>query len=316
MGFADLLLEDSTTLVALLGALAYGCGDFMGGRAAVRLSPSGAVALAQCAAMAVTVQAFLNGNDGFSAPEVIGPALVGGAAYAMGLLLLYQGIAFGRIGIVAPVCGVVGILVPLAGDVILARHLGGGQMTGILICCLAVVLLSSTREAPRPLLSASPSLRLGVLSGLGYGIADLCLGMMEPEDGPAALMVVRCVAAVIALSLLGIAFMRAGGFGREATPVAGPPFSRRLAWVRPVHLRKMLPVVVLAVFAGIFDSVGHMSYVHVATMGSMAVASALVALYPTVLVVLAIVVLKEQMFKAQCLGLFASVAGVAAIVLA
>jgi drug/metabolite transporter (DMT)-like permease len=311
--FTDLPFETSMILVALLGASAYGCGDFMGGRAAVRLSPSGAVALAQCAAMGVTVQAFLNGSGGLSAPDVIGPGLLGGAAYAIGLLLLYQGIAFGRIGVVAPVCGVVGILVPLAGDLVLARHIGVAQMTGILICCLAVVLLSVTREAPQSGVPPYFSLRLGVLSGIGYGTADLCLGMMEPEDGPAALMVARSVATLIAVSLLGFAAIRAGGFGRADAPVAGPPIPLRLAWVRPPRLRAMMPPATLAIFAGVFDSIGHMSYVHLATNGSMAVAAALVALYPMVLVVRAVVVLKERIIGAQYLGLLACAAGVAAI---
>lgn len=313
MEIADLPFEASAILVALLGAFAYGCGDFMGGRAAVRLSPSGVVALAQCAAMAVTVQAFLNGSGLLSAADVIGPGLLGGAAYATGLLCLYQGIAFGRIAVVAPVCGVVGILVPLAGDVALARHIGVAQMTGILICCLAVVLVSNTREPIRQGVPPHFSLRLGLVSGMGYGLADLCLGMLEPEQGPAALMVARCFASVIALGMLGLAFIRAGGFGRVDAPEARPPSPAPLAWVRTPYLRAMMPAAALAILAGVFDSIGHMSYVHIATNGSMAVAAALVALYPTVLVVLAVLVLKEPIALAQCLGLLASAAGVIAI---
>jgi hypothetical protein len=110
LGFTDLTLGTSTILVALLGAFAYGCGDFMGGRAAVRLSPSGAVPLAQCAAALVTVQAFMNGGGGFLSPHVVASGPLGGAAYLIGLMNLYQGIAFARIAIVVPISGLVGIV--------------------------------------------------------------------------------------------------------------------------------------------------------------------------------------------------------------
>jgi drug/metabolite transporter (DMT)-like permease len=309
--FTGLFFGTSTILVALLGAFAYGCGDFMGGRAAVRLSPSGAVALAQCAAVAVTVQAFLNGGGGLPSAHVIGPGLLGGSAYLIGLTALYQGIAFGRIGIVAPVSGLVGIVVPLVGDLVLGRHIGGAQFTGILICCLAFVLLSATRDTPVPGVAPHFSLRLGILSGLGFGTADLCVGVMAPEDGPAAVMVARIAAALIALNLLGVAVVRSGALRLYHAALAGPPIAPQVAGLRPTGLRAMLPAATLAIIAAAFDSVGHMSYAHIATGGSMAVASALVALYPVVPVVLAVVLLNERMIRTQYIGLAASAVGVA-----
>jgi drug/metabolite transporter (DMT)-like permease len=311
VALTELSLGASTILVALLGAFAYGCGDFMGGRAAVRLSPSGSVALAQCAAVMVTAQAFMNGGGGFLSPHVVASGLLGGAAYLIGLMTLYQGIAFARIAIVVPISGLVGIVVPLAGDLVLNRHIGGAQFTGILICCLAFVLLSATREASEPALATLPSLRLGVVSGLGFGTADLCIGVMAPEDGPAAVMVARIVCAVIALNLLGIAVVRTGALRQYRAAWAGPPLAMRIAAPRRATLRAMMPAAMVAIIAGAFDSVGHMSYAHIATGGSMAVASALVALYPAVPVVLAVVLLNERMIRTQYFGLAASALGVA-----
>lgn len=317
MLFSTLPFELSAIAVALMGALAYGSGDFMGGRAAVRLSPSGAVALAQTAAMVVAAQVFVAGAGNFAANAVLLPGLIGGMAYALGLLFLYQGIALGRIGVVAPVCGIVGILVPMLGDFALSRHISATQFQGIGICALAIVLLAGTPE--RPAIGADRwfSLRTGFLSGMGYGTADLCLGMMAPEDGAATLLVARAVAASIAVALLLRAFALAGGFGpATASATAGAAAVKRrppvaLAWLKPPRLMIMLPAAALAVVAGILDAIGHMSYVHVATQGSMAVASALVALFPAVVVVLAVVILRERILGLQYLGLAASVGGVA-----
>lgn len=316
MLFSTLPFELSAVAIALIGAVAYGSADFMGGRAAVRLSPSGAVALAQTAAMVVAAQVFVAGTGDFTASAVLLPGLVGGMAYALGLLFLYQGIAHGRIGVVAPVCGIVGILVPMLGDLALSRHISPTQFQGIGICGLAIVLLAGTPERAEVGTDRWFSFRTGFMSGMGYGTADLCLGMMAPEDGAAALLVARAVAAMIAVALLLRAFVVAGGFGpgpgiaaRMATGSPGQPIA--LAWLKPPHLMAMLPAAALAIVAGIFDALGHMSYVHVATQGSMAVASALVALFPAVVVILAVVVLRERILGVQYAGLAASVGGVA-----
>ncbi len=304
-------IELGAVSVALIGAFAYGTGDFLGGRAALRLSPSGAVTVAQCAALIITILGFLDGARILPDAEVVVWGMVGGSAYALGLLKLYQGIALGRIGVVAPICGVVGILVPLGGDITLGRAITGNELVGIAICGLAIVLLAGTPEkqnGPRP---GHFSFRLGLVSGMGYGTADLCLGIMEPEDGSSALMVARGVAAAIALGLLVMALLRSGGFGSDAEPRAPVPL--KVAWIRPPHLKAMVPAALLAGTAGILDAIGHMSYVHVATQGSMAVASALVALFPAVVVLLAVVVLRERIIGLQHVGLGASVLGIVTI---
>ena len=311
--FSLLPFEVSLVSVALIGALAYGCGDFLGGRASLRLSPAGAVALAQCAAMMMALKAFLYDGSSWPEADVIGPGMLGGVAYATGLLFLYQGLAHGKIGIVALVCGVFSILVPLIGDFVLGRHIEPTQMAGIAVCALAIVLLASTPETTVSGLPSHFSFRLGVMSGLGYGVADVCLGMMAVEDGTAALLVVRSIAALIAVGLLLLAIVRTGGLlavntdrntnnGRVPTPMS-------LAWVRPPRLVVMLPPAMVAATAGILDSMGQMSYVHAATQGSMAVAASLVALFPAVVVVLAVIVLREQVVLKQYLGLVAGVSG-------
>jgi drug/metabolite transporter (DMT)-like permease len=307
--FSLLPFEISMMSVALIGALSYGCGDFLGGRASLRLSPAGAVALAQCAATIMALKVFRYGVPNWPGVDVIGSGLLGGVAYAAGLLFLYQGLAHGRIGIVAPVCGVFSILVPLIGDLVLERHIQPNQLAGIAICTIAIVLLASTPEAPVVGLPSHFSFRLGVMSGVGYGVADVCLGTMAPEDGAAGLLVARSVAALIAIGMLLLAIIRSGGFGAGETDrvqVSTPP---SLAWVRPPRFVAMLPPAMLAATAGVLDAMGQMSYVHAATRGSMAVAASLVALFPAVVVVLAVVVLREQVVLKQYLGLAASVVG-------
>jgi drug/metabolite transporter (DMT)-like permease len=307
--FSLLPFEVSILSVALIGALAYGCGDFLGGRASLRLSPAGAVALAQSAALIMALNTFLYGGSDWPEADVFGPGMLGGVAYATGLLFLYQGLAIGRIGIVAPVCGVFSILVPLIGDLVLDRHIESVQLAGIAICALAIVLLASTPEAAFAGLPSRYSLRMGVVSGMGYGVADVCLGMMAVEDGAAALLAARSTAALIAVCLLLLAMVRSGRFWADDSEDAQLSTPHSLAWVRPPRLMVMLPSAMLAATAGILDSMGQMSYVHAATQGSMAVAASLVALFPAVVVILAVVVLKEKIMVKQYFGLAAGACG-------
>lgn len=307
MPFQALPLEFSAISIALAGAFAYGSGDFMGGRASTRLSPSGAVALAQVTAMLVALHLHAGGSGAPVGVPVIVAGVFGGVCYAVGLTFLYRGIAFGRIGVVAPVCGVVGILVPLAGDVALSRHIGAMQLLGIAVCGLAIVLLAGTPERRDGRRSELSSFRIGLISGMGYGTADLMLGMMSPQEATGGLMVARSVAALIAVSIVAGALLlaraaRAEPGGQVPGPVAGR-----------ARLLPTAAALSLAMLAGAFDSIGHMSYVHVATQGSMAVASALIALFPAVAVLLAVILLRERITAVQCLGLLASGAGVVGI---
>jgi len=298
---SQLPFNASVLSVALLGAIAYGSGDFLGGRASLRISPAGAVSLAQCAAMFMALQAYL--HSGASWPET-GGAVLGvavGIAYASALLFLYKGIAHGRIGIVAPLCGVFSILVPLVADLMLGRAIGAAQFLGIFTCGAAVLLLAATVEPARPGFAAHFSVRLGVLSGLCYGLSDVFLGVLSPAESAGALLMARSVAALLAVSLLVAALFR-----RQVKVPAAAPARRTWPW----RAAAIFPAMLLAVTAGLLDAVGHMSYLHAATQGSMAVAAALVSLFPAVVVVLAVVILRERLTGQQVVGLFASIAGV------
>lgn len=302
-------IELSPVAVALSGAVSYGGGDFLGGRAAVRLSPSGAVAIAQCTAMILTVQVFLGGSSEFNGQHVAVSGIIAGIAYAIGIMFLYQGIAMGRIAVVVPVCGVMGILVPLLGDVLLGRPLSVTELLGIGICALAIVLVSKAIDTPDDGHTRHFSFRIGAISGVGYGSADLMLGAMSTEDSAASLMVARTVAALISIGLICAAIIKARGFGSDNSEYAG--IAGGLAWVQRPNIIDMVPYIALAMVAGVLDTIGHMSYVHVATQGgSMAVASALVALFPAVVVALAVLFLRERIQSNQYLGLIASLFGI------
>ena len=68
--------------------------------------------------------------------------------------------------------------------------------------------------------------------------------------------------------------------------------------------------VALSVSAGLLDTLGHVGYVHAATRGSMGVAAALVAIFPAVTVLLAAVMLRERITRAQMVGFGLGASGI------
>ncbi len=307
------MLEIGAISAALMGALAYGTGDFAGSRAAFRLSTNNAVVIAQSTAMLLLLQDFAANRTPLPGGGDLVFSLLAGLAYSAGVILLYHGLAHGRIGVVAPLCGLFSIVVPLLGDVLIEQIATGRNLIGIGFCGVAVVAIAFTTE-PDPKKSAGYSIRLGVASGLGYGFADLWLGLVPPDAAMGSLLVTRTVAAFAATGLLTSLLLYRSAAG-PAAPMGRR--SRTSGAGTPVVGTSLLPMppsialgIGLAVMAGGLDVLGHLGYLLSAQDKSMAVAAALVALFPAVSVALAVLILKETIHPRQWLGFAAAILGV------
>ena len=157
----------------------------------------------------------------------------------------------------------------------------------------------------------------GLLSGLGFGMADALLGTMPPEQSTSTLFIARLTAAgctLVALTrlqtsdasiarrplLLSIADFRLS-IPKATRAFEAPPL--RLATSgAAARLRSALEFgFFLALLAGVLDAFGHLGYMVAATRDSMSVAAAVVALFPCVSVLLAVLVLRERLnFVLSC----------------
>ena len=306
-----MIFEHAATWAAVLGAVAYGSGDFLGGCASRRLATFSAVAIAQAVAVTFMLQNYALAQGPLPAGAQAWVSMAAGIAYAIGVISIYEGLGHGRIAIVASLCGLLSIVVPLAGDLVLSRSISRNEMVGMVLCAAAAVLIVGASKACGDRGSIGWSVRVGVTSGIGFGVADLGLGSMPPELAPGALFMTRCVAAAIAVVLaLGLA-------GRISSKSAAPGVfapAAALAAVAQVSGSTGTPTqsipglygltigVALSVTAGLLDMLGHMGYVHAATRGSMGVAAALVAIFPGVTVLLAALVLQERITRSQLFG--------------
>lgn len=298
---------------SLLGAAAFGTGDMLGACASRRLSTANVVAISQVAAMVTLCMFAVEPRvAGLGAGEIL-LALVGGIAHATALLLLYVGLSRGQVGVVAPLCAISSILVPLIGDLAFGRHVATTQFAGIGLCVVAAAVITGSVKRTANSGPIGWSARLGLLSGLAYGASDMMLASIPSSETGAVVLVARCASVALAFALVMVATQKSTS-GMGQLPTSGGP----ILFASPtpggfsitMHSGIWCAGAVLAVAAGTADVMGQVAYVHAASRGSMGVASAITALFPAVTVMLAVIFFGERITRAQVLGYAVATAGV------
>jgi drug/metabolite transporter (DMT)-like permease len=265
-------------LLALGAALAYGLSDFVGGVASRRASVW-AVAFTAClgATLGTVVLATFVPGDPTAAHFAWG--LLGGVGSGTGTAFLYRGFSRGRMGVVAPVSAVGAALLPAVLAVATGERPTAIAWLGILVALPGIWLVSREPEAG----VAGPAgagiaegLLDGVLAGLGFGLVFAALGQVPAEAGYWPVVgnqVVSLVTVAAAAWLLG-----------------GHPAPRRAGdwWGLPAGVLATLAVV------------GFMLARHA---GLLSIAAVLTSLYPAATVLLATLLLRERLHRAQTVGL-------------
>jgi drug/metabolite transporter (DMT)-like permease len=293
-------------IFALSAAVAYGVGDFLGGVAARRESPSAVVLWSHIVGlgMLVAVAPLIGGEPtprGFAAGAAAG--ILGGA----GVALFYKGLAVGSMSVVAPIAALLSAAVPVVAGLASGERPSAAAGLGIALALGAVVLISreaapdgtgtAAPAAPAaPAASAAPAahrrrqieaLGLAVAAGLAFGLFFVAISHAGDDTGVWPLVGAR-VASVSLFALLGAAKVTS----------AAPPRGAAAA----------------AVGCGLLDAGANVLYVLALGHGLLSVVAVLTALYPAGTVVLARYVLGEHLTPVQRTGL--GLAAVAAVLIA
>jgi uncharacterized membrane protein len=265
-------------VLALCSALAYGLSDFVGGLLSRRTSAWSVAVVAQTSsAVCTALVALLVAGD----PSAVDYrwAAVAGVGSGMGTGFLYRGFSAGRMSVVAPVSAVGAALVPMLAGTLTGERLTLLVWVGVAAALPGIWLVSSSPEAgPAPGASRSLAAGLldGVLAGLGFGWLFAALGQVPDSAGwwPLVLCQAVSVPTVVALAVaLGAAWVphgRAAGLALVAGPLG-------------------------ATATGLFLLATQLGY--------LTVTGVLSSLYPASTVLLAALVLKERVHRAQGVGL-------------
>lgn len=271
----------TTVLLALLCAAGFGTSDFIGGVVSRRTS-AWAVAFVVQGTSAVT---FL-----VAAPWVASSAttrdllwgVAAGLGSGVGISFLFRGFAAGRMSVVAPLSAVGAAVLPAGVGVALGERFGLLVLLGLLVAIPGIWLVSSGEDAPGEPHGAGPrsAVDRGLLDGAlaGVGFSGTFIGLDQVGDGaglwPLLAMQSSSAAAVPVLALL---------LGARVFPLP------RVAW--------------RAWGGGPLGAVAGLSFYLASSSGLLTVAAVLASLYPAVTILLAVVLLREHIGRAQLAGL-------------
>ena len=195
-----------------------------------------------------------------------------GIAAGIGILALYAGLAVGRMGVVAPITGLLAAVVPSAFGIAIQGAPGALVLLGIAAALLAVVLVARVPDTT----GGRSGFELALVAGLGLGAFSVLIAQLREGGVFGPLVVVRLVEA----SLVGAAIVAARRDWRIPSTLVGP---------------------VLVV--GALDMAGNALFVFAEQAGRLDVAAVLSSLYPVTTVVLAAVVLRERVTRMHALGI-------------
>lgn len=273
-----------SAILALLASGLWGTSDFLGGLATRRLGAlsvyGGSQVVSTIFVLVVIVVAGAWRDDPGYWPWAVAASVIGFGA----MLMFYEALAIGPMGIVAPIVGL-SVLVPLAVGLITGERPTTAQLVGIASAVVAVILASGPelgdRASRRPLVLA-----IGALVGVGFAFVAMARGSASSPLMTVAAM--RISTTVIVLALIVV--------------------SRRLGGVTARDLPSLATI-------GAIDAAATIGYTLAASAGLLSIVAVLASLYPVVTALLAAVVLHERLRPIQYLGVGFACVGIALVTL-
>ena len=276
--------------LAFASAMVYGCADFCGGKATRKVSTATVTFSSQLVGLSVLgVGVWLVPADG-PTWRALGFGALGGLGGAVGILLLYHGLAIGTMSIVSPITAVVAAAIALlVGTAVLGERPGVLGLAGIACALVAVVLVSMT-PSHGSVVNPLRMVFISIGAGIGFGMFFVMLKQAgKPEDvGLWALVAARPMSVLVP--------------GLLAARQRHSLFPSRSAW----------PLVMLA---GVLDQLANVLYVLAIGSGLLSIVAVLASLYPVSTVALARIIDRERLRRVQVAGLGFALAGLVMIAL-
>lgn len=269
-------------LLGLTSAASWGAGDFCGGLAARRAPLPGVLVLGYAVGVALVAAAALGTGEALPPAAALGWAAAAGLSGTAGLAALYRGLAVGRMALVAPVSAVLSAALPVAWEALAGGLPPAARLAGFALAFCGIWLVASGGAAGVDRLG----LALAGTAGLGFG------GFLVLMHHAAAAGPFWPLAAARTTSLL---------------LVLAAAWARRRPWVPS---RGALPLVLLS---GVLDAGGNAFFVLAGRAGRLDVAAVLSSLYPASTLLLAALLLRERVTRAQAAGIAAALAAIVLI---
>jgi drug/metabolite transporter (DMT)-like permease len=303
------------TLLGLGAAGVWGTSDFAGGFVTRRTFPALVVTLAHGLSMLVIWLLLAGLHPAPPAPSTVLYGVLSGIVGGVGLMLFYEGLALGTMGLTAAIAGVLTAVLPVVYSFFNDGRPSPAQLAGFVLAAVAIWLIAYTPGGkPHP-----RGLGLATAAGIGFGLLMIFLQKAGAGSIAWTMALSRTTSTTIALSLsLGIFIRRkwrlAPDIEPDTEPDPVPDFAPAAAPAGHSGLRFLWrSIVPLAALAGALDTAGNVLYTLSSLRGRLDVAAVLASLYPGITILLAAVLLREHTTRTQTLGMLLALAAVVLI---
>jgi drug/metabolite transporter (DMT)-like permease len=274
----------AAVLLALAASASWGVSDFLGGLKTRAVPVLTVLAVSQPAGLLLLGSIVLVRWQPPPHGLPILWAVLAGIGGAIGIGALYQGLAVGSMGIVAPITST-SPLIPLTVGLARGERPSGVQLAGIAVALVGVAFAGWEPGAPGARRQLSAGAGLAILAAASFGSSQVALQSAAHDDPYWATFILRLASST--LVLLAVTQRRPGR--------------------GPAGIWAVLIVI------GLLDSGATELFAIATTKGLLSVVSVLAALYPVLVAILARAFLHERLTAVQRGGALAAVAGAAAI---
>ncbi len=272
-------------LLGGLSSLLYGVADFLGGEASRKVTAATVVVWSGILAFPfLLVVGLLVGGDAGLGDYLFGAA--SGMSGAVGLVMLFAGLARGRAAVVAPLAAALGAVVPVVVGILSGDRPSTTAWVGVALAVPAIALSAWVEDAGG---SVRAGLLYGTVAGVSFGAFATLIAQTSQDSNLLPLIVARGSLVVLIVALATVGVWAVERFSKA-------PRS-------------------LVVANSILDVTANVSLLYALRAGSLALAAVAGSFYPAVTVILARTVNGEHLRKRQMAGIALTLLALALIAL-
>ncbi len=270
------------TGLGLAAACFWGVSDFLGGLATRKAHVVFVVATAHVISLIFLLSIAVATRSPLPSQRYALLGFCAGAFGGVALILYYQALSLGEMGLTTAVTGLLTAMVPVVYSFRTQGSPKPSQIAGFVLAGFAILLIAYVPAGkPRPL-----GLSLAALAGLAFGVFLVVLKIGSAHSLVWQLICSRTASATLACSASVWFLARSRREARGQSRLKG---ANRFLWI--------------AGSAGVLEASGSLSYMGAARSGRLDVAAVLASLYPVVTILLAAWILKERTRAHQALGM-------------
>ncbi|TGC07518.1 DMT family transporter [Methanolobus halotolerans] len=273
-------VETLAIIFGLTSAISWGAGDFVGGCATRRTSAYSVVLVTQIMGIIIFPILALVFSESLPPVNSLMWGALAGFFGAAGLIALYMGMAKGKMSIVATLAAVISIIIPVIYSALNEGVPSIFKITGFVFAFIGIWFIVSMNVGPS---LKAKDLEYPLLAGILFGLFFISIDNFSSTAIYWPLTVSRITA-----------FIMLTGFIMLTKTVSKPTTD----------------VIVIVILAGLFNTGGATLFALASEAGRLDVATILSSLSPAVTVLLACVLLKEQLASRQWIGVIASLTAI------